>query len=209
MSSVKQGKIMTIYSAQEMCDFCVKHMSGPSCIVKSNKHQWGRWVVTRRSCGASSTTGQLSPKFRMSKTSQSPRGLTADLSGTVFIEARMSILSVLIEQFIHSNSLATTNVRSGAAGLSFALLGGYCMACLEAGKIGMGEWRGETGIACREGMDCTCSDWARLRRWSVHLKKTRMRDVDREKRKGVIAKRNKLAKKQKDAAKKLKLNQAQ
>ena len=36
-----------------------------------------------------------------------------------------------------------------------------------------------------------------------------MSDEDREKRKDVTAKRNKLAKKQKDAAKKLKLNQAQ
>ena len=60
--------------------------------------------------------------------------------------------------------------------VEFRLLGGFCTASLGADKIGVGEWRGEMGMACKGGVDCTCSDWTRSRRWSVHLEKTRMHD---------------------------------
>ena len=46
-------------------------------------------------------------------------------------------------------------------GVEFRLLGGFCTACLETDTIGMGEWRGETRIACKEDVDRTCSDWTR------------------------------------------------
>ena len=93
--------------------------------------------------------------------------------------------------------------------IEFRRLGGYCPACLEADDIGMGEWRGGTGIKYKEDIACTCIDWTRSRRWSPHLKKTPMYDDEREKRKAVTAKRNKLEKKQKTDEKKLKTNQAE
>ena len=88
-------------------------------------------------------------------------------------------------------------------------MGGYCAACLEADKLGMGEWRGEAGIKDREYIACTSIDWTWSRRCSPHLAKTPMGDAEREKRKNVTAKRNKVEKQQKAAAKKLRLTQAQ
>ena len=87
------------------------------------------------------------------------------------------------------------------------MLGGYCSACLDADKIGLGDWRGEKGISCKEDIACTCGDWTRSRRWTKHLTKRPIGDADRKKRCAVTAKRNAVAKTQMVAAKKRKLAQ--
>jgi hypothetical protein len=204
---VNQGRIMSIYSAQEMYDFCVKQMPQPLWIVNKQPAPTGTMGGNSAYVWGFFNNGSSLVKSRLVKGIATVEGFNGgyDYDG---VHGSSQAYSFSINRPIHPPKLDCHAVRPiRCREVEFRLLGGYCSACLEADKIGMGEWRGETGIVRKEDIACTCTDWTRSRRWTKHLKKTPIDDADRKKRCAVTAKRNALEQTQKAAAKKRKLKQ--
>ena len=178
-----------------MHDFCVKHIQEPPWIVKKKTAPTGAMSGNSAFIWDFFNNGLTLVKESHVKNVAIAEGFNGGFEWDG-LHGSSQAYSFSINRPIHPLKLDCHDERpKRCREVDFRLLGGFCAGCLEVDKIGMGEWRGEVGIVCNEDVDCTSSDWTRSRRWSVHLKKTRLRNVYREKRKGVTAKRNKLAKK--------------
>ena len=204
---VNAGRIAPIYSAEDMYEFCTKEMSRPLWIVNKQPAPTGTMANNSAYMWGFFNNGSSLVRSRLVKDIATVEGFNG---GYVYdgIYGSSQAYSFSINRPIHPPRLECHDERPvRCREIEFRLLGGYCSACLHADKIGMGEWRGETGIVCKEDVPCMCSDWTRSRRWTKHLKKTHINPAERQKRCAVTAKRNELVKSQKSAAKKRKLEQ--
>jgi hypothetical protein len=204
---VKQQRIGSIYSAQEMYDFCVKEMAEPLWIVNKQPAPTGTMSANGAYIWGFFNFGDTLVRERLVKGVATVSGFNGGYDyGSV--SGSSQAYSFSINRPIHPPQLECHEERPPRCReIEFRLLGGYCSACLDADKIGLGDWRGEKGISCKEDIACTCGDWTRSRRWTKHLTKKPIGDADRKKRCAVTAKRNDVAKTQIVAAKKRKLAQ--
>lgn len=201
MAAVKNREILSIYSAQEMYNFCVARMPEPSWIKKKQPAPLGPFGGN-----GAYIWGFYNDGSSMVAHSDVPgvAKILANHGGYVYkgIEASSCAYSFSSNRPIHPPRLAGMTERPPECReMEIRLVGGYCTWCVAADKIGFGTWRGPLGIGRKKDARCTCFRWTRSRFWTAHMSKTPQSQHEKDKQTAKTARKNEAERKRIKVAK--------